>query len=308
MGNSKIEWTHQTDNVFVVADESFEKQHGWWCQKVSPGCQHCYAERLNQSTFYKGNQRRYRLDEKPDHFLIRHDIMDSWRRQTKPKMHFINSMTDTFGDWYDDSWIFFLFDAMVAAPKQTFQILTKRSKRMVELSRRWLETTDYTVIPSNIWMMVSAEDQERADERVSDLIHVPAAVRGISAEPLLGPINFHFDGTAPKSATTAYIPVGDMIHWVIVGGESGTKARPMHPDWARDIRDQCVDASVPFFFKQWGEWVDYSNLAPEPFETVRDGGYIPSMTILDDSTPIYRFGKHKNGRLLDGVEWNQIPR
>lgn len=307
MSNTKIEWTDQTDNVFVVADEGDpNKQRGWWCQRVSPGCQHCYAERLNQSEFYRGNLRKYRLDQKPSQFLFRRDILASWKRQTKPKMHFINSMTDTFGDWYPDEWIFELFDAMAGAPKQIFQVLTKRSARMVDLSRKWLSLRSFAVIPNNIWMMVSAEDQERADERVYDLIHVPAAIRGISAEPLLSKIDFHFEGIAPNSVTPAYVPVGGMIHWIIVGGESGSNARPMNPAWVRDIRSQCTDYEIPFLFKQFGEWIDWSNLTPD-LESRVGCGDVSTMQTMDDGTPVYHFGKKATGRLLDGREWNEYP-
>ena len=308
MSKSKIEWTNETDNVFVVADESDPtKQHGWWCQPVSPGCKNCYAERLNLSPFYHGNLRLYRLDQKPETFLFRRDILASWKRKTATRMHFVNSMTDTFGDWYPDEWVFELLDAMADAPKQIFQVLTKRSARMVDLSRKWLAIKGFARIPRNIWMMVSAEDQERADERVNDLIHVPAIVRGISAEPLLGAINFSFEGIAPKSATPSYIPVGNMIDWVIVGGESGPGARPMHPDWARSIRSQCQECEIPFLFKQWGEWIGGYHDLPGELESRVGCGDVSAIQTMDDGTPVYRFGKKAAGRLLDGQEWNGYP-
>jgi protein gp37 len=178
-------------------------------------------------------------------------------------------------------------------------------------------------IPRNIWMMVSAEDQERADERVNDLIHVPAIVRGISAEPLLGAINFSFDGIAPKSATPAYIPVGNMIGWMIVGGESGPGARPMHPDWARSIRSQCQEYEVPFLFKQWGEFAPFdctTRMADASCETGflhRDGTYWYWKLVkgrrphfdghVSDIEMMMKVGKKAAGRLFDGQEWNGYP-
>lgn len=139
----------------------------------------------------------------------------------------------------------------------------------------------------NVWLGISAEDQPAADERIPLLLQCPAAVRFVSCEPLLGPISLGMLGTREN-----WRPVYDGIRWVIAGGESGPKARPMHPDWVRSLRDQCQEAGVPFFFKQWGEWLPH-------VDTVRE-----ELPTKDQFT---RVGKKAAGRLIDGREWNECP-
>jgi protein gp37 len=211
--NSGIEWTDATWNPVTG------------CTKVSPGCKNCYAERLALRLRAMGNP-RYRngfsLTLHPDQLTL----PLRWRQ---PKRVFVNSMSDLFHETVPEAYIRRVFDVMAEAHWHTFQILTKRSRRLASLAPRlaW---------PANVWQGVSVESQ-RYTSRVGDLQGVPAAVRFLSVEPLLGSI--------PR------LPL-DGIHWVIVGGESGSGRRPIEAAWAREIRDQCVSAGVAFFFKQWG--------------------------------------------------------
>lgn len=231
--NSSIEWTKSTWNPVTG------------CTKISPGCKHCYAERMalrlqamkqsNYSDGFKVTIHRQALD-----------LPLKWRR---PQTIFVDSMSDLFHDEVPLSFIREVFDVMRQAAWHDFQILTKRSERLVELSTElsW---------PDNVWMGVSVENADYA-HRIHHLRSTGASVKFVSAEPLLGPLtNLNLAG----------------IHWVIVGGESGPMARPMDKAWVTDIRDQCQQAGVPFFFKQWGG--------------VR---------------------KKKAGRLLDGRTWDEVP-
>ncbi|ABU56459.1 DUF5131 family protein [Roseiflexus castenholzii] len=211
--HSHIEWTEATWNPVTG------------CSKVSSGCKHCYAERLALRLQAMGSV-RYR-----DGFAIRlHPaVLDLPKRWRQPRMIFVNSMSDLFHDDVPEEFIQRVFAVMHECPHHTFQILTKRSARLREMAPR----LDWT---PNIWMGVSVENQ-RVQHRIHDLQTVPAHVRFLSCEPLLGPLND--------------LPL-DGIHWVIVGGESGPGARPMRKEWVLSILDQCRRAQTPFFFKQWG--------------------------------------------------------
>lgn len=210
---STIEWTKASWNPVTG------------CEKVSQGCKHCYAE-----TFAE------RFRDTPGHHFEQGFDLRLWESRLslplkwkKPRKIFVNSMSDLFQEDIPVAFIKKVFDTMTQAHWHTFQILTKRSERLAELA----EQLDW---PSNVWMGVSVED-ERYLSRVDHLRQVPAAVRFISFEPLLGPI---------------HEPDLTGIHWVIVGGESGPGARPMEQQWARDIRDHCIRTGTAFFFKQWG--------------------------------------------------------
>lgn len=195
------------------------------CVKISQGCKHCYAERMAKRLHAMGSNRY------PEGFVptLHEDLIDrplSWK---KGRTVFVNSMSDLFQDAVPFEFIKRVFETMVATPQHTYQILTKRSGRLAKLAKKlpW---------PSNVWIGVSVEDA-RVLHRIDDLRHVPAAVRFLSCEPLIGPLReMNLDG----------------IHWVIVGGESGPKARPMHGEWVEDIREQCEERDIAFFFKQWG--------------------------------------------------------
>ncbi len=210
---SAIEWTDATWNPVTG------------CTKVSPGCKHCYAERLAIRLQAMGN-RRYRngfaVTLHPDQLTLP-------LRWHEPRQVFVNSMSDLFHEAIPEEFVRRVFETMVRAHWHVFQILTKRAERLAEMAPRlpW---------PDHIWQGVSIEDS-RHTWRIAHLLKVPAAVRFLSVEPLLGPIpNLSLEG----------------IRWVIVGGESGPRYRRVDPAWVRAIRDQCVAARVPFFFKQWG--------------------------------------------------------
>jgi len=210
---STIEWTEATWNPVTG------------CSKVSAGCKHCYAERLAHRLQAMGSV-RYRNGFA---VTLHPDALDLPQRWRQPRMIFVNSMSDLFHEHVPLEFIQRVFATMRACPQHTFQVLTKRSARLRDLAPH----LDWA---PNIWMGVSVEDR-RVIHRIHDLQAVPAHVRFLSCEPLLGPLDD--------------LPL-DGIHWVIVGGESGPGARPMQADWVRAIRDQCRRADVPFFFKQWG--------------------------------------------------------
>lgn len=211
--NSSIEWTEATWNPVTG------------CTKISPGCKHCYAERMARRLQLMG-QERY---SNGFGLTLHPDLVELPLRWRKPRLIFVNSMSDLFHKDVPFEFISQVFETMQAAHWHTFQVLTKRSGRLREVAARlpW---------PSNVWMGVSVESAKYVG-RVADLVQVPAQVRFLSVEPLLGPI--------PE------LPLSG-IHWVIVGGESGPRARPMDADWVRTIRSACQKGDVPFFFKQWG--------------------------------------------------------
>lgn len=286
--NSRIEWT----------DATWSPTLG--CTKVSPGCDNCYAIKTVHRLAGNPNPKIHEAAEgltayRPGHGLMwtgnvrtlpgRLDIPLRWR---KPRRIFVDSQSDLFHDRVPDEFIASVFAVMAATPQHTYQILTKRHSRMRSLLASETFTREvfnaytrkcYGVLYEdwwplrNVWLGVSVEDQKWADTRIPALLDTPAAVRFLSCEPLLGPVDLSElltnrkpvtdDGyDAPDGAIVDGMErVGDswerreqVLHWLIVGGESGHQARPMHPEWARGLRDQCVTAGIPFLFKQWGEW------------------------------------------------------
>lgn len=212
-GNSKIEWTESTWNPVTG------------CTKISPGCKHCYAERMAARLQAMG-QPRYKNGFDVS---LQEDVVEAPLHWRKPRLVFVNSMSDLFHQDVPDTFITKCFEVMGFASQHTFQVLTKRPQRVVELA-------DALPWPSNIWMGTSVENVDYT-WRIRELQRVPATVRFLSVEPLLGPIR--------------QLPLSG-VHWVIVGGESGPKARPMKKEWVEAIRDRCIKYRVPFFFKQWG--------------------------------------------------------
>jgi len=195
------------------------------CTKVSQGCKHCYAERMARRLEAMGSD-RYRNGFQ---VTLHPDLLDVPRRWRQPRVVFVNSMSDLFHDDIPLAYIERVFATMRDCRHHTFQVLTKRSERLAKLAPElpW---------PENVWMGVSVESA-RVLNRIRDLQRVPAAVRFLSLEPLIGPLDA--------------LPL-DGIHWAIVGGESGPRARPMRKEWVTSIFRQCRAAHVPFFFKQWG--------------------------------------------------------
>src|SRR5262245_15075652 len=177
MSATKIEWTDMTDNIIVA------EGGGWWCRHASPGCDNCYAEAINKNSFFGGNGLPYR--GAPPALKLREEIVDGWSRQRKPKRHFVASMTDVFGDWVPRAMIFRFLDGMDRAPKQTFQVLTKRADIMLASVLAWLDARGYQSMPTNIWPGVTVENQEWADRRRAVFEAIPARTKFVSYEPAL---------------------------------------------------------------------------------------------------------------------------
>lgn len=266
----------------------------------------------------------------PDH------IVTAPLRWKRPRRIFVNSMSDLFHEDMPESWIDRIFALMSLRPQHTFQILTKRPDRMRHYfeARRagdpWAEAADeiadlmgweshavvlepqHLPLP-NVWLGVTAEDQARADERIPPLLATPAAVRFVSAEPLLGPLDFsgHCDGWSfihslqgeryhDNPDGPSFSQSYPKLDWVIVGGESGPGARPTHPDWVRSIRDQCAAAGVAFHFKQWGEWAPCaSGGGGWPTYSTRADKF-RRLDAADARSDMQRVGKARAGRTLDG--------
>jgi len=213
---SRIEWTEQTWNPMVG------------CTKISPGCKNCYAETMAkrlQAMGMRGYENGFRLTLMPER------LAEPLERR-KPTVYFVNSMSDLFHEKVPFDYIRQVFDVMSQAPQHTFQVLTKRAERMAEFCRN-------VVVPPNVWLGVSVENRKHGVPRIDVLREIEASVRFLSIEPLLEDLG-EIDLTG--------------IQWAIVGGESGPKARPMKREWVDSIKQQCDQADVAFFFKQWGAW------------------------------------------------------
>lgn len=279
---STIEWT----------DASWNPVTG--CSKVSDGCVNCYAEAFAER--WRGKAGHH--FEKGFDVVLRPDRLDLPLKWQKPQRIFVNSMSDLFHDEVPDSFIQAVFTTMAQATRHTFQILTKRPQRMQALLSSWkadgltLRSGCGAQLP-NVWLGVSVEDQAAADERIPLLLQTPAVVRFLSCEPLLGPVEII--GQAHQEAIWGSVPEGSLfrqhLHWVICGGESGPKARPMHPAWARSLRDQCQNAGVPFFFKQWGDHFKRKD----------------SLDVQEAYGAGIDLRQKKGGLILDGCAWDEFP-
>ncbi|MGQ0739950.1 MAG: phage Gp37/Gp68 family protein [Bacteroidota bacterium] len=276
---SKIEWTNKTWNPVTG------------CTKVSQGCKNCYAERIYERFNGKGTFKNV---------ICHDDRLQQPLRWRNHSLIFVNSMSDLFHEDVPFSFIYEIYLIMQRAHWHTFQILTKRVKRMLQFYSVYAELVN--PVP-NVWIGVSVEDQQTADERIPLLRSIPAEVKFLSCEPLLGLVDLV---NIRGGESDAFNPGDAGVQWVICGGESGHGARPMHPEWARSLRDQCKRARTPFFFKQWGEW------SPLGGRTTNGSKYrlAKSATLLGGEkgyTEVYRVGKKKAGRLLDGVMHNEFP-
>lgn len=281
-GKTSIEWTDRTWNPLTG------------CTKVSPGCDHCYAKTMHERFHGPGSF---------DTITLHPERLTQPLRWRKPAQVFVNSMSDLFHQDVPDEYIVQVFDAMANAQRHTFEVLTKRHARMRAFVTKYVagefgepELPGVGVLP-NVWLGVSVENQQWADIRIPALLETPAAVRFLSCEPLLGPVNLN-PWRNPGDLPDPHTPADPRFDWVIVGGESGPGARPMHPDWARALRDQCVAAGVPFLFKQWGEWA-------RPWTT--DLPRQAAVHRFDDGQLMIRAGKRRAGRELDGRTWDEYP-
>lgn len=280
--NSKIEWTDTTWNPVTG------------CSKVGQGCKFCYAERI----FHRPYPGRDFTDVQCHPERLTDPL--TWK---KPRRVFVNSISDLFHVAVPFHFIDKICGVTHACPGHTFQILTKRPERMLEYDR-WVAANNPHAKswPPNVWLGVSVEDQKTADERIPLLLQAPAALRFVSYEPALGPVDFcrYLD----PSCSAFNRCEGAHVEWLICGGESGPRARPSHPDWFRAVRDQCYAARVPFFFKQWGEWIaagQETGWTPEYVREVKYCHWIGGQTSA-------KVGKRFSGRLLDGREWNEFPK
>lgn len=296
---TKIEWCQNPDGT---PGEVWNPVTG--CTKVSQGCKNCYAERI-ANRFWK--------DRKFTDVICHEDRLEIPLRWNKPRRVFVNSMSDLFHPAVPFEFIKRAFQVMTQAEQHTFMVLTKRPERMMEFFK-WdgFGGDNPYLWPGWIWLGVSVEDQKAADSRIPLLLQSPARVNFISAEPLLGKVDLvQYIGFLPTQilAKLRGIPT---IDWVICGGESGPNARPMHPDWVRSIRDQCQQAAVPFFFKQWGEWMPQDGSAGKIERLGRGSvGVVfpkPGMSQLNPGwVPVHKAGKSHTGHLLDGKEWREFP-
>lgn len=326
---TKIEWTDATWNVV----------NG--CSVVSPGCTNCYAMRLaGMRLKHHPSREGLTIDTKAGPVWsgeVRFNdkvLLDPlhWRR---PRKIFVCAHGDLFHENVPDEWIDRVFAVMALAPQHVFQVLTKRPERMrayvtaIENRPDAIGQTLAAVVRSaglakeagldaidcweqplpNVWLGVSAEDQKRYDERVWQLRATPAAVRWLSCEPLIGPIDLGTLGlrlakVGPDGHFQRDFDRSEQIHWVVAGGESGPGARPMHPDWARSLRDQCAAAHVPFLFKQWGDWWSLEQAAREWGHSIAAARDYFLGKVTETHALI---GKKKAGRLLDGVQHDGYP-
>lgn len=276
--NSKIEWTDASWTPIRAIDLATGKI-GWHCEHDTTGCEFCYSESMNLRL-------GTRLPFKPGHrshvnIFLDEQMLLAPLRWKKPRMIFVCSMTDLFASFVTDEWIDRIFAVMALCPQHTFQVLTKRAERMREYFlhrlpngkggphsgassaafRMWMQMPDGSIKPAwplpNVWLGVSAERQQEADERIPHLLQTPAAIRFLSAEPLLGPIDlrkylFGQEENGIGHTVGACIGWTPPLDWVIVGGESGSKARPFKIEWADSIVAQCKAAGVSCFVKQLG--------------------------------------------------------
>lgn len=301
--NSKIEWTEASWNPVTG------------CTQVSPGCDHCYAETFAER--WRGKTGHY--FEQGFDVQLRPAKLDQPLRWKRPRRIFVNSMSDLFHEDVPTAFIAEVFAVMAKAKQHTFQLLTKRHGRMRSLlgddgqsllSAAPNEDTAQALYEQwplpNVWLGVSVETQRWADIRIPALLETPAAVRWISAEPLLGPVELRTSHCPthdfPGGFCTFSCPERRKLDWVVCGGESGPGARPMDPNWARSLRDQCTDAGIPFFFKQWGEWCRSEQM---PQDTARD--LDAAINLAQMHPEPHRVGKKRAGRLLDEREWNEYP-
>jgi len=313
---TKIEWTDATVNFW------------WGCTKVGPGCDHCYAETLDA----RFGPSHWGTDTPRRQIASAANTLAKLNRQGGKRV-FIQSMSDLFdnevpGEWFDAAWMH-----IHNSTECRIQIVTKRISRV----EKAISESGPPIWPQHAGLMITVVNQAEADRDIPRLLALKAKLGipwvGLSMEPLLGPVDLtNIPGqkiaqniTIIQDALRGHNGIGHntpRLDWVITGGESGPKARPMHPDWARSLRDQCDAAGVPFFFKQWGEWADCTD-APHRFSAedyiftaqgkvlgaghYRHGGMVEPEWRQKGGAWMSRAGKSRAGRLLDGREWNAMP-
>lgn len=318
MSVTTIEWTKRPGTI----GETWNPTTG--CNKVDRGCKNCYAEIMHKRLHAMG-QAKYAapfLDGAKAHTDTL-NIPMSW---TKPRTVFVNSMSDLFHKDLAFEFILEVFQVMQLTPQHTYLVLTKRPERALEFwlwmkERQRQERGAYGDAwrpPLNLWLGTSANDQESANKRVPILLDIKGVLRFLSYEPATGGLDLtKIDPAIYRptiNALTGVATFGDHVdrdhprlHWVICGGESGPKAVPMHPAWARRVRDDCRAAGVPFFFKQFGAWAPFTFLDGEGKPTLRFAQDKKTFTFTEPGQNMIKVGKHKSGHELDGQVWQQFP-
>lgn len=349
---TKIQWTEKTLNPIIG------------CSKISAGCKNCYAEKMAarlQAMGVHGYEKAVDGQKKwTGKLSFNPDVLLQPQKRKKPTMYFVGSMTDVFHEKVEMEWLVAIWEMMASTPQHTYQILTKRAERM---NRAVKSLSNRFGVLSNVWLGVSVENQSTANERIPLLLDTPAAIRFISAEPLLGSVNLEmwmpdvdndlmldFEDDYGKDIDTiveicnkehvfctrkiafltwrAYcesmaagwmslrgdlaqrVKTRQFIDWVIVGGESGAHARPMHPLWVENILKDCAEAETPFFFKQWGEWLP-NDQRWECHSDTADYNR-PSKLVRKNSLDKYpicmvRVGKKAAGNKLFDKIWKELP-
>lgn len=339
MGQTSIEWTstHLPDGTVLPG---YTLNFWWGCCKVSAGCQHCYAETFSKRV----GKNIWGPPQTTERWRTKGPWLDclKWDRQAKAKGVRRNVFCQSMSDFFEDHpqvepWRKEAMAILEGFEWLNVQLLTKRIENVLRMiPDHWLANW-----PPHIWIGTSVEKQEQADRRIPELLKVPAAIHFLSCEPLLGPVNLKeylglgeitIKGWTNVEQHLSWVPAGEPeMQWVIVGGESGTKARPMHPEWVRGLLRQCQAAGVPFFFKQHGEFINNPQIAdltgegwrvrPEwlPVIQGKEWGYLDINGKYQKATTtwngrqndprddyeviVYKVGKHAAGRLLDGQEW-----
>jgi len=325
---TEIAWCDSTFNPWIG------------CTKVSSGCDHCYAEsyanRYGKVTWGLGQPRHLTSENNwKQPIKWNREACDSGVRRRV----FCASLADVFDNEVPQEWRERLFHLIGQTQNLDWLLLTKRIGNVAKMLPSWWRADN---LYPNVWLGISVVNQEEADRDIPRLLRVPATIRFLSMEPLLGPVNLRLPSGAmgPKAfpddfdcwtekkrdewfsmqARATYMAQCECIDWVIVGGESGVHARPMHPDWALSLRDQCLAADVPFLFKQWGEWQNGSTFGNDSDMAVLTDGRVltptpESLGSADRESPVMKYnptlmakvGKKRAGRLLNGREWNELP-
>lgn len=280
MGKTTIEWT-ATQGPDGTWRQGFTFNPWKGCTRISPACDHCYAadwaKRTGQAQLWEGERQRTTQSYWQQPLKWNQRAAASGVRERV----FCASLADVFDNQVPEEWREDLWKMIWNTPHLDWLLLTKRPQNI----RKMLPRGGAKLPPINTWFGITAENQTALEARMEHMVMAPGSVWFISAEPLLGPL------ILPRMFRT-----WGKRAWVIAGGESGPRARPSNPQWFRDLRDQCVDAGVPFLFKQWGEWVSVSEVeGPGPHHT------------FDDGRVVRRVGKKRAGRTLDGVVWDQYP-
>lgn len=322
---TSIEWTDATWNPVTG------------CTEVSPGCDHCYARTFAER--WRGTPGHH--FEHGFDVTLRPERMDQPQRWRRPRRIFVNSMSDLFHADIDDDYIACVFAVMASTQRHTYQVLTKRHGRMRSLLsseafranviawlQHWADECDTRFeddieavegdrwpLP-NVWLGVSVENQQWAHIRTEALLDTPAAVRWLSCEPLLGPVELKLKWLQPWLLRPELVDTDPeafarlpYINWVVVGGESGPGARPMDPGWVRALRDQCTAAGAAFLFKQWGAWAPAGRgIGMAQHNVGRELLVGPPLDDMGHRQIMRRVSKKAAGRVLDGQIWDQFPR